>query len=170
VPGFAVGDSEDGAFRTTFLRSLEARPWLAPQLAIATVLLGAGWQRCGVHFMPDVRARVSTGNAEKVTAAIGTISACSTPSPRVLAMQREAHDNRWPSPSSRRALASSPTPELCCGWPARSWSWPTTTGRSPSAATSPRARWPPSHPHGEAYHLHQSAGRHPAGRGKGSAG
>src|SRR3954452_5194320 len=37
-----------------------------------------------------------------------------------------------------------PTPPPCSGWPARSASRPTTNGKSPTATTSPRARWPPS--------------------------
>src|SRR5688572_21133121 len=67
VLGFAVGDSEDGAFWTAFLRSLKA--------AIGAVLLGAAWQRCRVHFMRNVLARVPKGNAEMVAAAIRTIFA-----------------------------------------------------------------------------------------------
>ena len=54
VLGFAVGDSEDGAFWTAFLRSLKARGLGGNQLvisdahtglkaAIAAVLLGASW-------------------------------------------------------------------------------------------------------------------------------
>jgi Transposase, Mutator family len=60
VLGFAVGDSEDGAFWTAFLRSLKARGLGGVQLvisdahtglkqAISAVLLGAAWQRCRVH-------------------------------------------------------------------------------------------------------------------------
>src|SRR6201991_1372748 len=60
VLGFAVGDSEDGAFWTAFLRTLKARGLGGVQLvisdahtglqqAIAAVLLGAAWQRCRVH-------------------------------------------------------------------------------------------------------------------------
>ena len=55
-----VGDSEDGAFWTAFLRSLKTRGMSGVQLvisdahaglkaAIASVLLGAAWQRCRVH-------------------------------------------------------------------------------------------------------------------------
>ena len=84
--GFAVGDSEDGAFWTQFLRSLKARGLGGVQLvisdahtglktAIAGVLLGAAWQRCRVHFMRNVLARVPKGNAEMVAAAIRTIFA-----------------------------------------------------------------------------------------------
>jgi putative transposase len=39
------------------------------------VLLGAAWQRCRVHFMRNVLARVPKGNAEMVAAAIRTIFA-----------------------------------------------------------------------------------------------
>jgi putative transposase len=60
VLGFEVGDSEDGAFWTAFLRSLKTRGLAGVQLvisdahaglknAIASVLLGAAWQRCRVH-------------------------------------------------------------------------------------------------------------------------
>ncbi len=61
VLGFDVGDSEDGAFWTAFLRSLKARVLHGVQLiisdayeglkhAIAAVLLGASWQRSSVNF------------------------------------------------------------------------------------------------------------------------
>jgi putative transposase len=86
VLGFAVGDSEDGAFWTGFLRSLKARGLGGVQLvisdahtglkaAIAGVLLGASWQRCRVHFLRNVLAAVPKGNAEMVAAAIRTIFA-----------------------------------------------------------------------------------------------
>jgi putative transposase len=86
VLGFAVGDSEDGAFWTAFLRTLKARGLAGTRLvisdahtgltaAIAAVMLGAGWQRCRVHFMRNVLARVPKGNAEMVAAAIRTIFA-----------------------------------------------------------------------------------------------
>ena len=86
VLGFAVGDSEDGAFWTAFLRSLKARGLTGTQLvisdahtglktAISGVLLGSSWQRCRVHFMRNVLARVPKGNAEMVAAAIRTIFA-----------------------------------------------------------------------------------------------
>ena len=86
VLGFAVGDSEDGAFWTAFLRSLKARGLGGVQLvisdahtglkqAISAVLLGASWQRCRVHFLRNVLAAVPKGNAEMVAAAIRTIFA-----------------------------------------------------------------------------------------------
>ncbi len=86
VLGFSVGDSEDGAFWTAFLRSLKTRGLTGTQLvisdahagltgAIEAVLLGASWQRCRVHFMRNVLARVPKGNAEMVAAAIRTVFA-----------------------------------------------------------------------------------------------
>jgi putative transposase len=86
VLGFDVGDSEDGAFWTAFLRSLKARGLAGVQLvisdahtglktAISSVLLGAAWQRCRVHFLRNVLAQVPKGSAEMVAATIRTIFA-----------------------------------------------------------------------------------------------
>ena len=86
VLGLAVGDSEDGAFWTAFLRGLRARGLAGVRLvisdaheglrhSIAAVLVGAAWQRCRVHFMRNVLARVPKGSQEMVAAAIRTIFA-----------------------------------------------------------------------------------------------
>ena len=86
VLGLDVGDSEDGAFWTAFLRSLRARGLVGVQLvvsdahtglkqAISAVMAGAAWQRCRVHFLRNVLARVPRGSAEMVAAAIRTIFA-----------------------------------------------------------------------------------------------
>jgi putative transposase len=86
VLGLAVGDSEDGAFWTAFLRGLRARGLSGVRLvisdaheglksAIAAVLLGAAWQRCRVHFMRNVLSRVPKGSQEMVAAAIRTVFA-----------------------------------------------------------------------------------------------
>jgi putative transposase len=86
VLGFAVGDSEDGAFWTAFLRSLKARGLHGTKLvisdahtglkaAIGAVMLGSTWQRCRVHFLRNVLAQVPKGSAEMVAAAIRTIFA-----------------------------------------------------------------------------------------------
>jgi putative transposase len=86
VLGFAVGDSEDGAFWTAFLRSLKARGLGGVQLvisdahtglkqAINAVFIGAAWQRCRVHFLRNVLAQVPKGSSEMVAAAIRTIFA-----------------------------------------------------------------------------------------------
>jgi transposase-like protein len=84
VLGLAVGDSEEGAFWTAFLRSLRARGLAGVRLvisdahqglkaAIGTVLLGAAWQRCRVHFLRNVLARITKGRAEMVLALVRTI-------------------------------------------------------------------------------------------------
>jgi transposase-like protein len=86
VLGLAVGDSEDGAFWTAFLRGLRARGLGGVKLvisdaheglknAIAAVLVGAAWQRCRVHFMRNLLSRVPRGSQEMVAAAIRTIFA-----------------------------------------------------------------------------------------------
>jgi len=121
VLGFEVGDSEDGAFWTAFLRSLKTRGLAGVQLvisdahaglkaAIASVLLGAAWQRCRVHFLRNMLAAVPKGSAEMVAAAIRTIFAQPSPVhvrdqldtiaamlgrqfPKVEAMLREAADD-----------------------------------------------------------------------------
>src|SRR5829696_6205600 len=74
------------AFPYAFLRSLKARGLAGVQLvvsdahtglkqAVAAVMAGAAWQRCRVHFLRNVLARVPKGSAEMVAAAIRTIFA-----------------------------------------------------------------------------------------------
>ena len=86
VLGVDVGDSENGAFWTGFLRSLKARGLGGVKLVIAdahlglaqavrTVFLGAGVQRCRVHFMRNVLSAVPKANGEMVAALIRTIFA-----------------------------------------------------------------------------------------------
>jgi putative transposase len=86
VLGLTVGDSEDKAFWTAFLRSLRARGLAGVRLVISDaheglrssierVMLGAAWQRCRVHFLRNVLARVPKGSAEMVAAAIRTVFA-----------------------------------------------------------------------------------------------
>ena len=86
VLGFDVGDTENEAFWTDFLRSLKARGLGGVQLvisdahtglkkAIATTLQGSAWQRCRVHFMRNVLAIVPKGNSEMVASIIRTIFA-----------------------------------------------------------------------------------------------
>ncbi len=86
VLGLAVGDSESGAFWTAFLRTLRSRGLQGVRLvisdahqglkgAIESVMLGTSWQRCRVHFLRDVLAKVPRGSAEMVAAAIRTVFA-----------------------------------------------------------------------------------------------
>jgi putative transposase len=86
VLGSAVGDSETEAFWTEFLRGLRDRGLHGVQLVISdhhrglmnavnATMCGATWQRCRVHFMRNVLAKVTKGNTEMVAAAIRTIFA-----------------------------------------------------------------------------------------------
>jgi putative transposase len=86
VLGCQVGDSETESFWTDFLRGLRDRGLSGVQLvisdshrgltyAVATVMQGASWQRCRVHFMRNALAKVSKGHAEMVAATIRTIFA-----------------------------------------------------------------------------------------------
>jgi len=86
VLGFDVGDSEAGAFWTAFLRGMKARGLRGVQLvisdahtglkaAVESILLGASWQRCRVHFGRNLLAAVPKGHADMVAAAVRTIFA-----------------------------------------------------------------------------------------------
>ena len=145
VLGFDVGDSEDGAFWTAFLRSLKARGLHGVQLvisdshaglkaAIGSVLLGAAWQRCRVHFLRNVLAQVPKGSAEMVAATIRTIFAQPGPDqvreqldviagmlgrqfPKVEAMLRDAADDitafaGFPLATGRRSGRTNPLERL----------------------------------------------------------
>ena len=98
VLGFQVGDSEDAAFWTEFLRSLRQRGMSGVKLvisdahaglrkAISTVMQGASWQRCRVHFARNLLARVHKGHSEMVAALFRTVFAQTTP--REVATQLE---------------------------------------------------------------------------------
>jgi transposase-like protein len=84
VLGCDVGDSEDAAFWTAFLRSLRQRGLSGVRLvisdhhlglkaAIEKVFVGAAWQRCRVHFMRNALAKVPRAKAAMVAAMIKTI-------------------------------------------------------------------------------------------------
>jgi transposase-like protein len=86
VLGVSVGPSEDGVFGQQFLRELVGRGLAGVQLvtsdaheglkgAIASVLQGASWQRCRVHFVRNALALVPKGMQEMVAAAIRTVFA-----------------------------------------------------------------------------------------------
>lgn len=86
IIGLEAGPGEDGAFWTEFLRSLVSRGLAGVMLvisdahrglreAIGTVLNGASWQRCRVHFMRNALAKVPRGSQAEVAAAVRTIFA-----------------------------------------------------------------------------------------------
>ncbi|GAA3877568.1 hypothetical protein GCM10022381_20080 [Leifsonia kafniensis] len=83
VLGFDVGDSENEAFWTGFLRSLKARGLGGVKLvisdahtglkkAINVAFQGSAWQRCRVHFMRNVLAIVPKASQEMVSSIIRT--------------------------------------------------------------------------------------------------
>ena len=86
VLGMDVGPSEDGAFWSAFLRSLVARGLSGVRLvtsdahrglkrAVQTVLVGASWQRCRVHFMRNALSLVPKVAQQMVGAPIRTVFA-----------------------------------------------------------------------------------------------
>ena len=86
VLGFDVGDSENEAFWTGFLRSLKARGLGGVKLvisdahtglkkAIGVVFQGAAWQRRRVHFLRNVLSIVPRASQEIVASIIHTIFA-----------------------------------------------------------------------------------------------
>ena len=89
VLGLSVGDSEDEAFWSAFLRDLRARGLSGVKLvisdqhaglvkAITKVFQGAAHQRCRVHFARNLLALVPKGQQEMVAAAFRTIFAYAT--------------------------------------------------------------------------------------------
>lgn len=86
ILGVDVGASEEGSFWTAFLRSLVKRGLAGVRLvvsdaheglkhAISTVLAGAAWQRCRVHFMRNLLATVPQAMREPIAAIVRTIFA-----------------------------------------------------------------------------------------------
>jgi putative transposase len=67
--------SAEGAKKLNHLETDELVLLQVHQGAISSVLLGASWQRCKVHFLRNVLAQIPKGNAEMVLAAIRTIFA-----------------------------------------------------------------------------------------------
>jgi transposase-like protein len=82
--GFDLGGSEDEAFWLAFLRSLVKRGVIRAQLvisdaheglksAINQVFSGASWQRCRVHFMRNLLARIPHRDKADVAEAVRLI-------------------------------------------------------------------------------------------------
>jgi putative transposase len=83
VLGCNVGDSQDGAFWTAFLRSLRQRGLSGVRLVVSDhhlglreasekVYVGASWQPCRVHFICNALSGVQRQKAQMVAAAIKT--------------------------------------------------------------------------------------------------
>jgi putative transposase len=130
VLGMDVGESEHVALWRTFLQSLVGRGVPGVQLvisaahaglkqAIREVLLGASWQRCGVHFLRNVLAVVPKSAQAMVAATVRRIfeqesdqaarrqlrQVCTTLAarfPKVVALIEEAEEEILPSTASPR--------------------------------------------------------------------
>jgi putative transposase len=86
ILGIDIGDSEDEVFWTEFLSALRRRglhgvelvvsdAHLGLRAAITKVFIGASWQRCRVHFMRNLLARVHKSQSQMVAASVRTIFA-----------------------------------------------------------------------------------------------
>ncbi len=129
VLGIDVGDSEDGAFWTAFLKGLRARGLAGVKLvisdhhlglkaAIAAVFIGSSWQRCRVHFMRNVLSK-------------------SRKHPARWSPPRSARSSRNPTPSTS---GPSSTRSLTCSPP----SSPTSRRCSPTLRGPPRVHRVPA--------------------------
>jgi putative transposase len=89
ILGVDIGDSEDATFWTGFLRSLKARGLAGVRLvisdaheglkkAITKCFQGVSWQRCRVHFIRNLLARIPKAEADFVAAAFRSILALNT--------------------------------------------------------------------------------------------
>jgi putative transposase len=118
--------------------------------AVTTVLQGAAWQRCRVHFMRNALAKVNKGHAEMVAATIRTIFAQPTPDtvrgqvevvadtlagrfPAVADLLRDAKaDLTAFADSPKRTGARSGPPTRSSASTGRSNAAPTSSGSSPT--------------------------------------
>jgi transposase-like protein len=84
VLGIEVGDSEDEAFWTAFLRRLKERGLTGVRLAIsdahaglkkaiARCFQGCSWQRCRVHFARNLLVKVPKASQDMVAAALRSV-------------------------------------------------------------------------------------------------
>jgi transposase-like protein len=117
VLGVAAGPSEDAAFWTAFLRELVQRGLRGVHLvisdahaglidAITTVLVGASWQRCRVHFMRNLLARVPKAAREAVAALVRTIFAQPDHATAMGQLQRVGESLRRRFPQAADLLAA----------------------------------------------------------------
>jgi len=89
ILGVDIGDSEDATFWTGFLRSLKTRGLTGVRLvisdaheglkkAVTTCFQGVAWQRCRVHFVRNLLARIPKTETDFVAAAFRSIFALNT--------------------------------------------------------------------------------------------
>ena len=100
ILGMRLGHAETESFWTEFLRSLLDRGLRGVRLVVSDShsglkkaierCMGCSWQRCRVHFMRNVLARVPTGRKEMVASFIRTAFAECTPEDTRLKWQEVA--------------------------------------------------------------------------------
>lgn len=105
VLGIDVGDSEDATFWIQFCRSLKQRGLQGVRLvisdaheglkkAVTTCFQGASWQRCRVHFIRNLLAKIPKNQTEITSGAFRSIFAQATP---------EEISGRWDEVAERLA-------------------------------------------------------------------
>jgi len=115
ILGVDVGASEERSFWTAFLRSLVKRGLTGVRLvisdaheglkqAISTVLVGAAWQRCRVHFMRNLLATVPHALREPVAAIVRTIFAQPDPASALAQLHKVAAGLRARMPAAATLL------------------------------------------------------------------
>ena len=133
VLGLDVGPTESGPFWLAFLRSLGARGLSGVKLvisdahsglkaAIASVLQGAAWQRCRVHFVRDALALVPKTAQQMVAATIRTVFAQPDPASARATWQRVAESFRLRFPRLAQLLDDAEEDVLAyLGFPHEHW-------------------------------------------------
>jgi len=120
ILGFDVGLSEDEAFWTEFLRGLVHRGLTGVQLvvsdaheglkaAIATVLQGASWQRCRVHFLRNFLSHVPKDMQPMAAALVRTIFVQPSRKEATLQVQKVAEALRPRCPKAVEILLEAET-------------------------------------------------------------
>lgn len=133
VLGCSIGDSEDEAFWTEFLRSLKARGLLGVRLvvsdqhaglvaALRRVFQGASHQRCRVHFARNLLATIPKGKTDIVAAAFRTIFVQTTPA-EIAAQWDQVRDGLSDSYPKAAALMDGAKEEVLAfrGFPTPHW-------------------------------------------------
>jgi putative transposase len=115
VLGMRVGHAETEEFWTEFLRSLLDRGLRGVKLVVSDShaglkkaierCMGCQWQRCRVHFMRNVLARVPTGKKEMVACFIRTAFAQATPEDTRAKWKEVADGLGGPFPEAAKLMA-----------------------------------------------------------------
>jgi len=132
VIGLDVGEAETQAFWRQFLRSLRARGLDGVRLCISDAhqglknaiaqVLGCPWQRCTVHFLPDMLGHVTRAQQPLVSGAIRGIFTATTGAQARQRLGQVADQLRPHTPKVARLLEDA-EPELLAfyAFPAEHW-------------------------------------------------